>query len=243
MTKVFIVIPAYNEEGNILGLLNRISDAMADVGQEYSVIAVDDGSTDRTSAILAREMFHPFLKVVTHTTNHGLGTAIRDGIRAACIMAHQNDIIVTLDGDESHNPGLIPRMVARIREGHDIVIASRYQPGSRVCGLSLKRRLISRLSSYLMQLVAPIEGVSDYTCGYRAYRASILMRAAYDERDGLITEEGFQCMIEILLKLRKQPYIFGEVPMILRYDRKLSQTKMKVTQTMIATLKVVWRLL
>jgi dolichol-phosphate mannosyltransferase len=64
-----------------------------------------------------------------------------------------------------------------IKESHDVVIASRYQPGARVIGLSLHRRFISYAGSKLMRVVCPIHGVRDYTCGYRAFRGEALSRA------------------------------------------------------------------
>jgi dolichol-phosphate mannosyltransferase len=64
----------------------------------------------------------------------------------------------------------------------------------------------------------PIRGVRDYTCGYRAYRGRVLRQAFQRYGDDFINQEGFQCMVDILLKLRKMDVIFGEVPLILRYD-------------------------
>ena len=130
-----------------------------------------------------------------------------------------------MDADDTHTPGLILRMVRMIREGHDIVIASRYRSGARVFGLSIGRRFLSWAASWLFRLLFPTPGVRDFTCGYRAYRGSTLHAAISKYGDQFVTAEGFQCMVDVLLKLRRMPVIFGEVPMILRYDRKAGKAR------------------
>jgi len=175
-----------------------------------------------------------------HEQNQGLGATLRDGLREAAERAGDRDIIITMDADESHTPGLMLRMVRMIREGYDVVIASRYQRGSRIYGLALHRRVVSRLASWLMRAVFPTPGVSDYTCGYRAYRAAALKQAYALYGDELVNQSGFQCMVDVLLKLRRLPLIFGEVPMILRYDLKRGSSKMRIFKTATGTLRLLW---
>jgi dolichol-phosphate mannosyltransferase len=238
---VIVVLPAYNEEANIGKLLDRIQEAMEESGLLYRVIVVNDGSSDRTGSILDEYAARIPLQVANHAANQGLGTTIRDGIYMAAKIASKGDIVVTMDSDETHPPGLIMRMVGMIREGHDVVIASRFQPGGRVCGLTMQRRVISYLASLTCRLVFPTKGVRDFTCGYRAYRGEILHQALALYGDGFIQPTGFQCMVDILLKLRRAGAIIGEAPLILRYDRKLGKSKMKVTQTALGTLVLLAR--
>jgi len=80
--------------------------------------------------------------------------------------------------------------------------------------------------------------VWDFTSGYRAYRASVLKQAYAQYGDKLVDQDGFQCMVDILLKLRTMPLIFGEVPMILRYDLKRGPSKMRLIKTAAATLRL-----
>ena len=235
-----MVLPAYNEEANIGNLLRRIFESLTDENLGFSIIVVNDGSSDRTRQIL-EEYGRDFPLIVHHhEENQGLGATIRDGLRHAADVASERDIIITMDADESHTPGLMIRMIRMIREGYDVVIASRYQRGSRVYGLSLHRKIISHAASLLMRVLFPTSGVSDYTCGYRAYRAEALKQAYSQYGDTLVNEEGFQCMVDILLKLRKLPLIFGEVPLILRYDLKRGQSKMRLMHTAVKTLRLLW---
>jgi dolichol-phosphate mannosyltransferase len=222
-------------------LLESLQETMEENSIQYEVVVVDDGSHDRTLPIVEEYARHMPLRLVRHLTNQGLGATVRDGLQAALERASDRDIIVTMDADDTHTPGLIVRMVRMIGEGYDVVIASRYQPESRVYGLSLLRRTMSRGASWLLRALFPIRGVRDFTCGYRAYRTSVLHQAVARYNQGFINQEGFQCMVDILLKLRRMPLIFGEVPMLLRYDRKGGESKMRVWRTAWHTLGLLLR--
>lgn len=235
--KVIVVLPAYNEQENLRGLLLSLSESLSDANLDFQIIVVNDGSSDRTGEILKEQEGKLPLKVYTHVQNQGLGATMRDGLRLANQISNPKDIIVTMDADETHPTGLILRMVRLIKEGHDVVIASRYQPGARVIGLTMHRRVISWVASKAMRLLFPIQGVRDYTCGYRAYRGDALAQAMRFYGDRFVDQEGFQCMVDILLKMRRLPnLVFGEVPLVLRYDLKQGESKMRLVRTARKTL-------
>jgi dolichol-phosphate mannosyltransferase len=237
---LYIVLPAYNEEENIGKLLDRIAYYLLDSGiDNYEVVVVNDGSTDHTIEILKDYERQLPLKIVQHEKNKGLGPTIRDGLLFASEAASDGDIIITMDADDTHTPGLIYRMVNTIREGYDVVIASRYRKGARVYGLSYGRRLLSWIASYIFRLLLPIKGVRDFTCGYRAYRAKVLKDAFAKYGGNFIDQQGFQAMVDIILRLRSMNVIFGEVPFILRYDMKQGPSKMNVKTTVVKTLKLI----
>jgi len=233
-----IVLPAYNEEDAILPLITDIKRILGERFNAFEVIVVNDGSTDNTAKIVS-DLNLPMLKLVEHTRNKGLGESIKTGLLYSLKNSDENDIIVTMDADNTHSPGLIHRMSAFIEEGNDVVIASRYRPGARVIGLTLARKIISFGGNMLFRLLFPTRGVKDYTSGYRAYRAGVLSRAFELWENSFINEPGFSCQLDILLKLRKMRVIMNEVPLILRYDQKEGASKMNVTSTMIDTLKLV----
>src|SRR5512138_256828 len=234
--KVYVVLPVYNEEAKIGSLLDHIDEAMRDADIRYEVILVDDGSRDGTAGIIRARAAEMPLTLLSHEVNRGLGTTIRDGLFAAAGAASESDIIVTMDADDTHAPGLVLRMVRMISEGYDVVIASRYREGSRCVGVPAHRLLLSHGASWLFRAVFPIRGVRDYTCGYRAYRARVVKAAFARYGEEFLDQGGFQCMVDILLKLRRMNLIFGEVPFILRYDWKEGGSKMNVTRTVRDTL-------
>jgi dolichol-phosphate mannosyltransferase len=233
---IFIVLPAFNEGPTLSTLLSRIDESMSEAGLQYRVVLVDDGSMDDTLAIAERFSKKMPLVIKRHDSNQGLGATIRDGLVMAANLAIDNDIIITMDADDTHSPGLILRMVEMIREGFDVVIASRFQKSARVIGVPLHRRLLSRCASMLFRCVLPIEGVKDFTCGYRAYRAGAIKKALGQYGSAFFTRDGFECMVDILLKLRNMGLIFGEVPIILRYDHKDGHTKMNLFSTIKSSL-------
>ncbi|MBF0361688.1 MAG: glycosyltransferase [Oligoflexia bacterium] len=244
-TKVIVVLPAYNEAENIGGLIEAIDESLYTINfghplstPNYQILVVDDGSKDNTrEVVLSYKKVIPII-LIQHEKNQGLGATIRDGLKHAASICHSKDIIVAMDADNTHPAELMNQMIRKIREGLDVVIASRYQNGSRVIGVPWNRRPLSFVASILFQVLFPIHGVKDYTCGYRAYRGYVLKRAFEKFGTTFVSETGFQCMVDILLKLRKLDFIFGEVPMILRYDKKRGLSKMRVFRTVVDTLKL-----
>lgn len=239
--KVFLALPAYNEEEALPELLERVGEAFADNGLPYEVIIVDDGSQDDTAKIASQLSFQMPIHLVQHEKNQGLGPTIRDGLREAVDRAGERDIIVTMDADNTHPPGLIDRMVQMIHEGCDVVIASRFERGGCAVGVPIERHFLSLGARVLFTCLFPTRGVRDYTSGFRAYRASAIRQGFADHGDALVGETGFSCMADVLLKLRKQGALFGEAPLRLRYDRKGGASKMQVLKTIWLTLKLLGR--
>ena len=248
---IYIALPAYNEEENVEKLLEDISVTMAELmpASTIHIVLVNDGSSDQTMAAaqkskkrLASQEPRIQIELLNHEVNKGLAEAIKTGLIYCCDKATDRDIILTMDCDNSHTPGLIPRLARRIGEGYDVVIASRYVPGAQIYGLSWQRRILSRVACLVFRFVMPVRGVRDYTCGFRAYRAEVL-KNLFKQNPGIISETGFTVMIDILLKLHKfSPGLaFGEVPLLLRYDLKKGASKMNVQKTTIQTLKLLIR--
>jgi dolichol-phosphate mannosyltransferase len=240
--RIWITLPAYNEADNLPAIFEGLQRVARDsYNLEIRALVVDDGSTDGTAEV-ARRVGAPFgVEVLVNETNRGLAETFMRATLAAAERAADQDIIVCMDSDNTHLPGQILQMMRNIQEGRDVVIASRYQYGAVVRGVPFHRRFLSRAMSILFQLVYPIPGVRDYSCGYRAYHAAFLKKAIAQMGEKLFYLEGFACMVGILLKLHKLGAICGEVPLVLRYDQKIGESKMRVGRTAFKTLVVLFK--
>ena len=239
MSVIYVIFPAWNEESVIHPTLMALVDAMRADGGAYRAVLVDDGSTDRTIAEAERAVEDSAgtlaLTVLRHEHNRGLGAGLRTGIYWCLDHAQGDDVIVTLDADNTHPPALIPALVARVRDGCDLAIASRYRSGSEVHGVPGYRRALSDVGRLVFQAMFPIPGVRDYTCCFRAYRVPLLRRARLAYGDGLCTARGFEAVMDLLIKLLPLDVRAAEIPFVLDYGERVGNSKMKVLRTIRTT--------
>jgi dolichol-phosphate mannosyltransferase len=227
---VILVLPAFNEADAIVPLLARVQAFVQRRALDLRVIVVDDGSKDDTAAAV-RSFKGLAVELIQHPQNRGLAEAIKTGLSAAVARCKDDDVIVTMDADDTHAPALMGRMLDRIAEGYNLVIASRYLPESRVVGLSAWRTFLSWAAGVLFRVTFPITGVRDYTCGYRAYRMDLLHGMAARFRP-LVRARGFAVMTELLAKAAAEGARCEEVPLVLRYDLKPGRSKLRVLPTL-----------
>jgi dolichol-phosphate mannosyltransferase len=226
--KVFVLLPAFNEERAIRILLPEINRVLGDRAIEYEVIVCNDGSTDGTARLLAEAVTRYPIHVITHPINRGLGETSRDNFEAASARSQEGDIIVRLDCDDTHDPDFILPMIAKVQEGYDVVIASRFARGGGQQGVSRYRAFVSSGANLFMKFFFPIRGVREYSCGYRAYSAAIIKQAISTYGNSFIQLRGlgFTCTLEKLIKLHMLGARITEVPFELRYDKKVGHSKM-----------------
>ena len=131
-SKIWVVLPAYNEESALPTLLDSLLENLGQKGEEFSIIVVNDGSKDRTGEVAEDYARRAPVSVLHNDGNKGLAETMRRGLMEAVNNANGKDTIVTMDADNTHPAGLALNMVRSIRKGDDIVIASRYRKGSQV---------------------------------------------------------------------------------------------------------------
>ena len=225
---IVVLLPAYNEEASLPRLLPKLKSVLEAAGEPYRVIVCNDGSRDGTQRLLDSYAAELPLEVIEHKINRGLGETARDLFERAAELVGPDDAIVRLDCDDTHEPEFIPELVARLREGYDVVIASRFEPGGGQMGVSTYRAVISRLANLFMKVFFPIRGLKEYSCGFRAYRGGAIRNAIAFYGNNFIQLKGlgFTVTLEKLVKLKILGARFGEVPFVLRYDQKPSESKM-----------------
>jgi len=162
-----VVVPLFNEAATIHELHKRLTGVLLLIGQPSEIVYVDDGSSDGTAEALAEiAEVDPAVRLTTLARNYGQTAALAAGFDAAA-----GDVIVAMDGDLQHAPEEIPKLLAKLGEGYDIVSGWREQ---RVDNL-WTRRLPSRIANWLM---AKLSGVSlhDFGTTFKAYRAPVIKR-------------------------------------------------------------------
>jgi glycosyltransferase involved in cell wall biosynthesis len=162
---ISIVIPVYNEEENLDALQTRINENLENLKYDYEIIYVDDGSRDRSYSILERLASSDLrIKVIRFRKNYGQTAAM-----SAAIDVARGDVIIPLDADLQNDPQDIPRLLAKIDEGYDVVSGWRKQRQDTF----VTRKLPSMMAN---RLISSVTGVylHDYGCSLKAYRAEII---------------------------------------------------------------------
>jgi glycosyltransferase involved in cell wall biosynthesis len=161
-----LVIPVYNEEENLENLNQKIKEVLTNSGYQYEIIFVNDGSIDKSFEILKKiAAFGPDIKIINFRKNFGQTAALAAGINHA-----QGEIIVPLDADLESNPADIPKLLAKIKEGYDIVSGWRK---NRWQNKFFSRRLTSMTANWLISAVTKVK-LHDYGCTLKAYRCEII---------------------------------------------------------------------
>ena len=227
------MLPAYNEQTDLPNLLEKLEKALANT--DYRLVVVNDGSTDKTDEILKKYNDRLNLDVVLHPINRGLGETERDGFEYIAWRAERDDVIVRIEGDDTHEPKYIFDLIHKLDEGYDVVNTSRFQPGGGQLGVSTYHSFISKSANIFMRILLGIRGVSDYSCGYRTYRAAVIQDALAVYGNNMIQLRGlgFTSTLEIIVKLNILGCKFAEVPFVLRYDQKKGGSKMVGSITML----------
>ncbi|NER94646.1 MAG: glycosyltransferase family 2 protein [Symploca sp. SIO1B1] len=223
-----ILLPAYNEEKSLPILLPKIQQVMTEQDWDYRIIVCDDGSKDGTRELLAEYAQSLPIEILYHKINRGLGETIRDLFEYAADLCDPDDTIVRMDCDDTHEPLFIPHLTQKLAEGYDVVIASRFRQGGGQLGVSSYRAVISYGANIFMRFFFGMKGVRDHSCGFRAYRAAIIQQAVQFYGNNFIQLKGlgFTGTLEKLVKLKILGAKFAEVPFVLRYDQKQSDSKM-----------------
>lgn len=211
-----LVAPTYNEAAGLEDLVLQVHRALEPSGINYELIIVDDNSPDGTAALAEKLGMEFPVKVLRRPGKLGLSSAVIDGWKIA-----QGQILGVIDADLSHDPKLLPSLVASIHDGSaDVAVGSRYIPGGGMGNWPLKRQIVSRVAVILGSLICPVK---DVTSGYVVLRKQVV--------EGVkLNPIGFKIGLEILVRGRYKN--FTEIPYTFQ-DREKGKSKL--------SLKVIWQ--
>ena len=204
---ISIIVPAYNERGNIELLVERAGQALAASGEPYELIIVDDNSPDGTAeAVRGLQASRPWLRLVVRTKDRGLSSAVIAGWDVA-----SGDVLGCMDADLQHPPEVLTKLIHALRtSGADIVVGSRHVSGGGVSDWSLARRMVSWTATLLAALAVPgtLGEVRDPMSGFFLLRRTVIRTASLKPR-------GYKILLEVLAKgnysaVREVPFVFQE---------------------------------
>jgi dolichol-phosphate mannosyltransferase len=228
---IYFVLPVYNEEKNIARVISKLRSVMS--GKGYKIIAVNDGSADKSLAIL-KKLKKADLVIETYPVNMNIGAVFSTGITSVLAKSKNNhDVIVIMESDQTSEISLVKKLIKEIEVNQqDIVIASRYQAGGQYKNFPFLRTLFSRSANGLMHLYFPIKGVFDYTIFFRAYRVKVLRQAVKNFGSfGLIQSKGYVANAELLVKLSLITQRIKEIPFVYNYGKKKGTSKINIFRT------------
>jgi dolichol-phosphate mannosyltransferase len=219
--KVVIILPTYNERGNIVALWTSLQGQFSRLHHDMHVLVVDDNSPDGT-ADLVREIMrdHPNVHLITGE-KAGLGAAYIRGMRYA-IGELGADAVFEMDADFSHDPADVPRLLEALENSADFVIGSRHVKGGSIpAEWSVWRKLNSAVGNWVARYVAGLYGIRDCTAGFRAIRASVLRRIDF----GALRVKGYAFQVALLHQAVTLGAVVREIPVDF-IDRKHGQSKL-----------------
>jgi dolichol-phosphate mannosyltransferase len=204
-----LVVPTYNESQSLEDLCLAVDAAMKQTEYKYEIIIVDDNSPDGT-AERAQELSARFpIQVLKRPGKLGLSSAVVDGWKIAA-----GDVLAVTDADLSHDPCILPSMIASIQSGRaEVAVGSRYIPGGGLGNWPLHRQIISRTAVLMGSAICPVR---DVTSGYFALKRSVLDNVH-------INPIGFKIGLELLVRGRYST--FCEIPYIF-VDREKGSSKL-----------------
>jgi len=207
--KLSVVVPVFNEEKNILNLLNKIK---SNISTSDEIIVVEDGSSDKT----IDEIKNFECKLIKHEKNLGKGQSLIDGINSA-----KGDIILFLDSDGQDDPKEIPKLIEGINKGYDFVIGSRFVPDNKKGGIIKKRFDEKALSPInfignktLTMLINTLFSLKIYDSqsGFKCFKAEKIKSLK-------LISQRYEIETEIIIKSKKNKLKILEIP-VYRYERE-----------------------
>jgi dolichol-phosphate mannosyltransferase len=215
-SRVTVVVPTYKEAENLPHLIRRLAKVREEHGLDLDVLIMDDDSRDGSAEVVAARP-EKWVQIVVRTADRGLSPSVLDGMRRA-----KGDVLVCMDADLSHPPESIPQMLAKLEEGADFVIGSRYvKGGSTSDDWGFLRWINSRVATLLAR---PLTTARDPMAGFFAFRRSTYAAGR------AFNPVGYKIGLEFIVKCGCERVV--EVPIHFE-DRQLGESKLTMRQQLL----------
>jgi dolichol-phosphate mannosyltransferase len=219
-SEVGVILPTYCEAQNIEKLIDEIEN----LDLFTSILVIDDSSPDGTSDIVRKcQKKHGNILLFERPEKFGLGTAVTDGFRIFLSLKNPPKYIITMDADYSHNPKEIPKLIAPVKKGFDLVVGSRYCKGGSARDWSIIRLAVSKVANLLTKLRINAK-ISDYTSGMRCYSAKLVRGIIND-----LHSRTYEIQIETIRQANLGKFRIMEIP-ITFVNRKKGRSKLTINE-------------
>lgn len=213
-----IIVPAFNEELNILETIKTIKEIQTRVNLPHKLIVVNDNSTDRTREIVKKlQDKYDNLVLINRRGNHGLGRCLNRAYEEV-----EGGVIVAVMADLADDVNDIPKMIEKIKEGYDLVSASRYIPNGSGEHEDRLKHFLSRFLGKMLQIMIGLP-TNDATNAYKLYRASIL------DKIGFLRSDNYTTGLELTVKAYLNGFKIAEVPTVWN-DRAKGKSHFKISR-------------
>jgi dolichol-phosphate mannosyltransferase len=229
MTRVLVCTPTYIEATNISELLHRVREALPDA----DILVLDDNSPDGTADMAEKVGAEiGYVEVLRRPNKRGLGDAYRAGFAVG--LARGYDVIVQIDADLSHDPAVLPALIAALEDGADLAIGSRYVPGGSTPYWPWRRKALSRYGNLYTDFMLRTN-VHDNSAGYRAFRTDTLRAVEYQTTRA----KGYGFQIELAYRVSRWGGRVDELPITFT-DRVRGTSKMSLAVMAEEMLLISW---
>jgi len=221
--KIIIIIPTYNERENIGALIEALERAVNRAST--TILVVDDNSPDGTADLVKKTRKQENNIAILEGEKEGIGRALQRGIDYA-IEKLSADVIVQMDADFSHDPKDIPRLLAEIENGYDLIIGSRYIKGGALpADWGLHRKILSWGGNLLVRLLTGIWGIHEFTTNFRAFQVGLYQKMQTQNlafADNTFLPAFVVEAVRVGAEIKEVPIVF--------YDRKKGKSKIEVAK-------------
>jgi len=240
MPNFYIIVPVLNEAGNLERLFDSFQKINTSFKDDFTThfILVDDGSTDGTGE-KAQELAESLnFTLIRHKVNQGPGKAFGSAFAHIAETLEDEDWVATMEGDNTSRIELLEQMFIRKDEDYDVILASPYMYGGAIINTSPLRVFLSNMANIFVKEFLGIHGILTVSSFYRLYTGKTIkdLQAKYSPE--ILELAGFECMVEMLLKIIYLEKSISEVPLVLDTNLRVGKSKMKILRTVRGYFKV-----
>lgn len=206
-SQISVVVPCFNEEKTIYNNIKKIADYLAPRFEYWEIIAVNDGSLDKTLSELERVSQETVIKIIDNKINQGKGGVVKDGI-----LESRYEIVMFLDADLGIPIEELEKFVAEVKSGYDLVIASRFVPGLKIVRpVQWHRKMMEKVFRIMRMAIINDWNVKDTQCGFKVFKKDSAMKIF-----SKTTVKRFAFDAELIFIANKLKYKIKELPISLQ---------------------------